>query len=67
MPAISCRDWDEACDWFLNDENLGRLLQSALEHNDVEHKAIMRRIYSDALSGKEPLSIFLEKYIALIR
>lgn len=51
MPAVSCRDVDEACDWFFHDEDLFRLMYAANEHAEEVHPKIMKAWKDAVYSG----------------
>lgn len=39
MPAISCRDRDEACDWFFRDNDVLTLFKIISKHDEEAHGA----------------------------
>ena len=53
MPSASCRDVDEACDWFMRDDDHGKLLTAAVLHFEEMHSVL----FKEHLATRGPATI----------
>lgn len=67
MPALSCRDWDDTCDWFWRDNDVGRLIVSDMVHGEEQHERFVKIAIDDAIAGKKPISDFVQSYVDFMR
>lgn len=56
MPAISCWDAEEVCDWFFRDPEVLHLVLSSTQHGMEAHKEYTEKMIEEALQGKVSLA-----------
>lgn len=48
---MSCRDTDEACDWFFRDDDFLRLMYTSTEHTISAHPEVVKALLEAVYSG----------------
>lgn len=51
MPAYSCRDVDEVCDWFFRDHDPARLVVTIFQHDEEAHLPIRQQAIAMVCAG----------------
>lgn len=67
MPAMSCRDVDEICDWFWRDADPARLIISDIEHTEEQHKEWLRKYYAEIAAGRRYVSDMIDAVVKQMR